>query len=228
MTVTTDSRCSVEPEPSSPQQATETRFWDRVAEKYARSPVADQASYEKKLEITRQYLRPDMNVFEFGCGTGSTALEHAPHVKHIQATDISTGMLEIARRKAASAGVENVSFEQATIEEIDLPKETMDVVLGMSILHLVRDKEAVIAKVKRTLRPGGVFVSSTVCLGNGRWYLRLVRPVLPVLRLFGLVPRVVFFTREQLEESLVNEGFEIEHSWQPGKGKAVFVVARKP
>ena len=110
------------------------------------------------------------------------------------------------------------------LEVGSLQAESMDVVLGMSILHLVRDKEAVIAKVKRTLRPGGVFVSSTVCLGKGHWYLR---PVLPVLRLFGLVPRVVFFTREQLEESLVNEGFEIEHSWQPSKGKAVFVVARK-
>ena len=39
-----------------------------------------------------------MEVLEFGCGTGSTALTLAPNVRHIQATDVSPKMLEIARR----------------------------------------------------------------------------------------------------------------------------------
>lgn len=59
------------------------RFWNRTAASYSRMPIADQASYEKKLEITRTYLRPDMDLLEIGCGTGSTAIEHAPQVKHI-------------------------------------------------------------------------------------------------------------------------------------------------
>jgi cyclopropane fatty-acyl-phospholipid synthase-like methyltransferase len=33
-------------------------------------------------------MRPDMEVLEFGCGTESTALEHAPHVAHIEARRI--------------------------------------------------------------------------------------------------------------------------------------------
>ena len=66
------------------------KFWDWIAERYARTPVADEASYKKKLQITQDYLRPGMEVLEFGCGTGSTALIHAPHVKHIHAIDISS------------------------------------------------------------------------------------------------------------------------------------------
>ncbi len=46
------------------------RFWDRIAKRYARTPVADEAAYQRKLKITRGYLRPDMEVMEFGCGTG--------------------------------------------------------------------------------------------------------------------------------------------------------------
>jgi SAM-dependent methyltransferase len=78
----------------------EARFWDRRAEKYALRPVAGQEAYEKKLEITRSYFPRDSEVLEMGCGTGSTALVHAPYVRHILATDISPAMINIARGKA--------------------------------------------------------------------------------------------------------------------------------
>jgi cyclopropane fatty-acyl-phospholipid synthase-like methyltransferase len=37
----------------------------------------------------------DMEVLEFGCGTGSTAIVHAPHVKELRAIDISEKMIGI-------------------------------------------------------------------------------------------------------------------------------------
>lgn len=67
-------------------------FWDNSAQRYAKSRIQDEAAYRKKLEITQHYLQPDWSVLEFGCGTGSTALIHAPHVKDILATDISDNM----------------------------------------------------------------------------------------------------------------------------------------
>ena len=60
---------------------TATRFWNWTAERYSRQAIADEASYRKKLEITQKYLTPEMRVVEFGCGTGSTAVEHAPKVR---------------------------------------------------------------------------------------------------------------------------------------------------
>jgi cyclopropane fatty-acyl-phospholipid synthase-like methyltransferase len=47
-------------------------FWDKIAEGYAKRPVADQGAYERKLATTQRYLRADMEVLEFGCGTGTT------------------------------------------------------------------------------------------------------------------------------------------------------------
>ena len=87
-----------------------SKFWDRHAERYSNSPVSDEESYQKKLQVTREYLRPDMDVLEFGAGTGSTAIAHAPHVKHIEAIDVSPKMVEIARGKAAANNVKNVTF----------------------------------------------------------------------------------------------------------------------
>ena len=75
-------------------------FWDRIAERYSKRPVADEAAYQKKLQVTREYFQPDMAVLEFGCGTGSTTITHSPYVRHIRAIDISSKMIEIAKGKA--------------------------------------------------------------------------------------------------------------------------------
>ncbi len=201
-----------------------SRFWDRHAKGYAKRPVADEAAYQQKLKVTQDYLTLDMEVLEMGCGTGTTALIHAPFVKHITGIDISRNMIEIARAKAESGNVENVTFQQSSIDDLDTPDASYDVVMGHSILHLMENKEAVIARVHRMLKPGGVFVSSTACLG-GR--MPLLRVVLPAGRFLGLLPPVKFFTAEELEGDLTDAGFRIDHQWQPDKSKAVFIVATK-
>lgn len=201
------------------------KFWDRIAARYSRQPIADKASYQRKLKITQKYLNTDMEVLEIGCGTGTTAIIHSPYVKHIKAIDISEKMIEIARSKADAQGIANISFERCTIEELKVGEQTIDVVLGLSILHLLDNKEEVIAKVFEILKPGGRFISSTACLDDNIPWLKLI---LPVGKLIGLMPSVTFFTKEQLEVWLSDAGFDIEYSWLPGKGKAVFVVAKKP
>ena len=201
-----------------------SRFWDRIAERYAKKPVADEAAYQKKLAVTRSYFRPDMEVLEFGCGTGSTAISHAPYVRHIRAIDYSSKMIEIARKKIDGANIDNVSFEQATIEEIDVPDQSLDVVLGLSILHLLENKDRVIAEIHRMLKPGGVFVTSTACIGDTMKFFKLIAPV---GKFFGVMPLVEVFTTDELVENLIGAGFEIDHQWTPARGKAVFIVAKK-
>lgn len=145
-------------------------------------------------------------------------------MKHILATDGSAKMIKIAQDKAAAAKIENITFETTTIDDFTPEKETYDVVMGMSILHLVKNKEAVFKKVQDMLKPGGVFISSTACLGNTSVFVTLLAKV---SGLVGLVLRP--FTPEELKASLVEAGFEIDHEWLPdGEGvKAVFIVAKK-
>lgn len=201
-----------------------SKFWDKIADKYSRQPVGDEAAYQRKLKVTQEYLRPEMEVLEFGCGTGSTAIVQASFVKHIRAIDISGRMLDIARGKAEAAGIENITFEQAAMDDFTAPDESYDVVMGHSILHLLEDKDAAIAKVHRMLKPGGVFVSSTVCIGEKMKWFKLIIPIGLAL---GLMPLVKVLTAKELKDSITAAGFEIDHEWRPGKGMTLFIVAKK-
>jgi ubiquinone/menaquinone biosynthesis C-methylase UbiE len=202
----------------------EARFWDKRAEKYALRPVADQKTYEKKLEITRSYFRPDSEVLEIGCGTGSTALAHAPHVRHILATDISPAMIDIARRKAEAGQIENVTFETRSVAGHDISESSYDVIMAHNLLHLLENPGAAIAAACRGLKPGGAFVTSTACIGDMSWYFRWIAPVGHFLK---LIPLVRVFTQDQLKRSLIQAGFDIDHEWLPKKNAAVFIIAVK-
>jgi ubiquinone/menaquinone biosynthesis C-methylase UbiE len=202
------------------------KFWDKAAARYAKSPVSDEATYQKKLDETQRFFTPSMRILEFGCGTGTTAVHHAPHVQHIDAIDISENMLEIGRAKASEADVENITFTRGTLTEFNAETASLDAVLGLNVIHLLPDRQAVIAEVGRILKPGGVFVSSTVCLGNS--YLRFIKLVAPLGKLLGLLPDIFVLTEAELASEITDAGFSIESQWHHGKnGIAVFMVARK-
>ena len=204
--------------------SSQAQFWNRHAKGYAKRPVSDEQAYATKLKVTQDYLRPHMEVLELGCGTGTTALTHAPHVKHIRAIDISQKMVDIARAKAEAQGIGNVTFECANLEYLEAHTGQYDVIMCHSILHLLEDRKAVLEKVRRFLKPGGLLISSTACLGGRLWLLRLL---LPLGRLFGLLPSVQFFTENELVTLMTDSGFQIDHRWAHGDGLTVFLVAKK-
>lgn len=198
-------------------------FWSFMADKYARDPIADEDSYQHKLAKSREYFSKDSKVLEIGSGTGSTALLHAPYVKTILATDISERMIEISNEKLAGSDIENVTFKLSSIDDLDIEDESLDIVLGLSILHLLEDRQQTVTQVYKMLKHGGVFITSTVCLGDNMKYLKYFAPI---GRLFGLMLKV--FSKKQLEQDFVNAGFKIDYIWKPEKGDGTFMVAKKP
>lgn len=207
-----------------------TKFWNKTAENYSKQPIADEAVYERKLQATRKYFQPDMEVLEIGCGTGSTAIIHAPYVKHIRAIDFSSEMIAIAQSKVDALNIQNITFEQASIDSLNVPDQTLDVVLGLNVIHLLENKEAAISKVYQMLKPGGIFVTSTVCLGDTMAWFKLFALIGKFL---GLFPLVKIFTMKELEASLTDAGFETDYQfetdfqWQLGTVKTVFNITKK-
>ncbi|WP_068115590.1 class I SAM-dependent methyltransferase [Tropicimonas marinistellae] len=210
------------------------RFWNMIARRYARMPVRDEAAYREKLRLAQSYFQPDWEVLEIGCGTGSTALEHAPHVAQIRAVDSAEAMIAICREKAAAAKVDNVRFELGSFDTLDVPDGSLDAVLAMSILHLLDDPRDAIARVFAMLRPGGMFLSSTICLADmsahGGSSGFVIRRVLPLGAALGLLPRMQCLHRADLRGAMQDAGFDIEHELHPDDdpSKAVFFAARKP
>jgi ubiquinone/menaquinone biosynthesis C-methylase UbiE len=205
----------------------DVRFWNGIAEKYAAQAVANLPAFERKKAITREHLRPDSNVLELGCGTGTLALEMAPRAGHIEALDISAEMLRIADQKREAQGIANVTFRQATLDgSHPYRPETFDSVWAYSILHLVPDRGRVLAALFELLKPGGVLIASSVCLGDG-WVP--YGPIIGVMRWFGKAPSVQIYRRETLFRELREAGFVEATERDVGAEKTVaFVVASKP
>lgn len=203
-----------------------SKFWDKKAEAYAKSPISDEDSYRRKLAETQAILTSNMRILEFGCGTGTTAIHHAPHVLHVDAIDSSGNMVEIGRRKARESNIDNVTFTQSTLEGFNAESASLDVVLGLNVIHLISDRQSLFTEVGRILKPGGFFVSSTVCLANS--YLRFIQYLLPLGKLLGQMPDVFVLAESELVAEITAAGFTIETQWHHGKsGIAVFVIARK-
>jgi len=203
-------------------------FWDRTAARYAKRPIADQEAYLRKLALTQEFLRPEMDVMEFGCGTASTAIIHAPKVRSYLATDASSNMIEIARQRVAESeqDISNLRLEVATLDELQKRQQRYDAILGLNILHLLPDPDRAIRQVFQMLKPGGVFISNTACLQTTRRYLK---PVVVLARWLRLAPAVTFLSREALEQSLNDAGFQIQHRWVPERSPDVyFLIAARP
>ncbi|HAA55204.1 MAG TPA: SAM-dependent methyltransferase [Myxococcales bacterium] len=201
------------------------RFWDRFAAKYAAKPVDEPDAYEIKLAKTRQYFTPETQVLEFGCGTGTTAVTHAPYVHRIVAVDISQKMVDICKENAKRAEVENVEFLKGTLFDVPETFGSFDVVLGLSILHLVDDLDAHIQKVHGLLKPGGIFVSNSACIAQVNWLMKLFFPVGAAL---GLLPELNAFDAQTLTGSLQKAGFTIIEDLTLNKGELThFIIAKK-
>ena len=207
----------------------EAQFWDKIAAKYAASPIKDEAAYQITLERTASYLQPDQEALELGCGTGNTAVKLAPYLGRLVATDLSQKMLDFGARRAQEAGVTNLELVQA--EPMTAPEGPFDVVLAFNLFHLLGDLDANLHATAMRLRPDGLFISKTVCMQDIRSPLKrlLIRGMIPLMRLVGKAPDVVhFMSVADWQARIEAAGFEIiETGSYPVDLPNRFVVARK-
>lgn len=201
----------------------DARFWDRLADRYARRPIDDPAAYEATLERVRAHLKSQDRALEIGCGTGSTAILLAPAVAAYHATDLSPRMIEIARGKPEAQALPHLSF--AVAEGVPEEGAPWDAVLAFNALHLLDDPPTALAQIHARLRPGGRLISKTPCLGDLSIFIRLL---VPAMRLVGLAPPVHFVSARGLETAIAAAGFRIvETGDYPAKRAQRLIVAER-
>jgi len=216
-----------------PSAAAKARFWNRIARKYAADPIADVAGYEATLGRVRALLSPEHSVLEIGCGTGTTALRLAASTRRMLATDVSAEMIAVAREKLASRPqsqpLQQLRFGVAEAETSASYGACHDAVLAFNVLHLVSDLDLTLQAILSTLKPGGLFISKTPCLGEMNPIIP--RLVVPLMRALGKAPDVLVFDAARLRSAFERHGFEIEAVERHGskrKDIRVFIVARRP
>lgn len=102
-------------------------------------------------------------VVDLGCGTGSLAVLLAEAGHDVRGVDVSPRMIDVAREKAATAGV-SVHLEQGDAATPAYEPASCDVVMARHVLWALPDPDAVLARWLRLLKPAGSLI-----LIEGRW-----------------------------------------------------------
>src|SRR5512134_1554595 len=99
-------------------------------------------------------LAPGETVLDLGSGGGIDVILSARRVGpagHAYGLDMTDEMLDLARRNAVEAGATNVEFLRGYIEDVPLPRATVDVVISNCVINLSTDKPRVFAEMFRVL-----------------------------------------------------------------------------
>lgn len=148
----------------------------------ANQPVAD-----RLIELVD--LEPGNRVLDVATGAGGTAFDVAEAVGpdgEVVATDLSPGMLGIAKDRAAEADLTNVTFEVGDAETMELPTGAFDAVLCRFGIMFFPDRALALERIRDALRPGGRFAASVP--GSMETAPFMTMPMGVVMETFELAP----------------------------------------
>ena len=134
--------------------------WEAMAPGWERwrAQLEDSLTPVRTWLITELAPQPGDTVLELGAGPGDTGFAAAVLVGEagrLISSDFSPEMVEVARRRGAELGLENVDYRVIDAERIDLDVASVDGVLCRSAFMLVADPAAALSETRRVLRPGG-------------------------------------------------------------------------
>ncbi|HEX2997651.1 MAG TPA: methyltransferase domain-containing protein [Anaerolineales bacterium] len=204
-------------------------MWDRLANNWDTPGVSLGANDLQIIAKVKKYLSAGDSVLDYGCATGSIAQEIANTARVVRGIDLSSKMIEIARRKAEERKIKNIEFAHAAIFDESLKERSFDLILAFSVLHLLEDPIQVVDRIHQLLKPGGLFISATPCLGEKKFVSLLINIPVFLLSKIGILPHIKFFSVHGLAGSITNQKFQIVEneslSVQPITEH--FVVAKK-
>jgi len=196
-------------------------FFDKVSSKS--KPEPNQIA-SKIIESSKEFLEKDNYVLDFGCGSGAITNKLAKGAKAIEAIDISSGMLEFAKRQAERTSIDNINYIQTSIFDERFKNETFDIVLAFNVLHYIEDMPCHIERISRLLKPKGIFISSTACLKEKR---SIIRYIVLLIKKLGIMPKTNFYKKIELEALIKNGNFDIMKSERISNLPEYFIVSSK-
>ncbi len=130
--------------------------------------------YKAAVSLVVEHAAPDPSdvVLDLGTGTGAIALTLAADAGRVVGRDISEGMLQKARQKAADRGLENVRFgegrfREPQVMEADRGADGVDIVTSnFAMHHLSDDGKRDAVEVIATLEPRTVVLGDVMFFGE--------------------------------------------------------------
>ncbi len=149
----------------------EKRDFDKEAAKWDENPGRVKLANDVADTIIRE-AKPgrDMDVLDFGCGTGLVTLRLQPLVKTIVGADSSKGMLGVLENKVRERGLANVSVRRVDFEQGELLKGKFHLIVSSMVLHHVPDTAKLFAQWHELLLPGGMVCFSDLDSEDGSFH----------------------------------------------------------
>ena len=108
-------------------------------------------------------IRPGHMVLDVATGVGEPAVTAARRVGplgRVIATDLSTQMLDLGRKRANELDLRNIDFWEMDAEALILPEKSFDIVLCRLGLMFLPDPQGALEKMLRLLVPGGRLIAA--------------------------------------------------------------------
>jgi len=114
-------------------------------------------------QIVQNYVKPDIEILDIGCGTGSLIIDAAKAGARTTGVDISTGMLAVAQKRIANNGMrDRITLHNAGVVEIDslFEENRFDLIISTLVFSELYSEERalVLHQIKKILKPNGTLV----------------------------------------------------------------------
>jgi SAM-dependent methyltransferase len=135
-------------------------IWEAMAPGWERwrARIEETAAPVREWMLRELAPRPGDTVLELSAGAGDTGFAAAAIIgEHgrLISTDFSPDMVEVARRRGAELGLQNVDYRVIDAERIELDADSVDGALCRNGYMLMADPAAALSETRRVLRPGG-------------------------------------------------------------------------
>ena len=118
---------------------------------------------KSRKQIVQNYVKPDMEILDIGCGTGSLIIDAAKAGARTTGVDISTGMLAVAQKQIADNGMKaRITLHNAGVVEIDslFEENSFDLIISTFVFSELysEEKACALRQIKKLLKPDGTLV----------------------------------------------------------------------
>lgn len=112
----------------------------------------------------------DMDVLDFGCGTGLVSLKLQPLVRSITGLDSSPGMLDVFRSKIQKQNLANAKVQYIDFEKGDMLTGSYDLIISSMTLHHVKEIRPLISQFYHVAAPSGQVCIADLDLDSGQFH----------------------------------------------------------
>jgi 2-polyprenyl-3-methyl-5-hydroxy-6-metoxy-1,4-benzoquinol methylase len=150
---------------------TEKRDFDKEAASWDENPTRVKLAHDVANAISKQIvLTPDMDVMDFGCGTGLLTIQLQPLVRSITGVDSSQGMLDVFNMKIAKLKLNEVSAILVDLDRGDILTGKYDLVVSNMTLHHIKEIEPLFDQFFTITAPAGYLCIADLDLDNGQFH----------------------------------------------------------